>query len=239
MNAPPGLLMATKSDRHPTELADLHGKRLVAAVETADGGYLSEALVKQLTGGDSIRARRMREDFWQFQVSHTVILATNHKPTIRGTDHGIWRRIRLVPFAVTIPDAEQDKQLVAKLRAEWPAILRWAVVGCIDWQRNGLGAPAEVQQATESYRTESDVLGAFLEERCIVGDGRHVRAGDLYQAYKRWADEHGEHVESLTRFGGRITERGFSKGRDYHNRVVYLGLGLVSDTSDTSDTFPV
>ncbi len=130
--------MATKGDRHPTELADLHGKRFVAAVETADGGRLSEALVKELTGGDSIRARRMREDFWQFRPSHTVVLATNHKPTIRGTDHGIWRRIRLVPFTVTIPDAEQDKQLTSKLRAEWPAILRWAVAGCIDWQRNGL-----------------------------------------------------------------------------------------------------
>lgn len=238
MKAPPGLLMVSRSDRHPTELADLHGKRLVAAMETADGGRLSEALVKELTGGDSVRARRMREDFWQFRPSHTVVLATNHKPTIRGTDFGIWRRIRLVPFTVTIPEAEQDRELTSKLRAEWPAILRWAVAGCLDWQRNGLQAPGDVLVATETYRADQDVLGEWLQDRCITGNSYTARASDLYHAYKDWATGRGEYVESQTRFGTRLAERGFGKDRDSGNRVVYRGIGLVApDSPDSSDGF--
>lgn len=233
MNAPPGLLMATKSDRHPTELADLHGKRFVAAIETADGGRLSEALVKELTGGDSIRARRMREDFWQFRPSHTVVLATNHKPAIRGTDHGIWRRIKLVPFVVTIPDAEQDKQLTQKLRREWPAIMRWAVAGCLDWQHNGLQPPDEVNDATSSYRHDMDVLGEFIEGCCVTGDDCEARASDLYQRYRRWAEARGEFVETQTKFGGRLTERGFDKQRDSSTgRIVYRRIGLLPEGSE-------
>ncbi len=232
MNAPPGLLMATKNDRHPTELADLHGKRFVAAVETADGGRLSEALVKELTGGDSIRARRMREDFWQFRPSHSVVLATNHRPIIRGTDHGIWRRIKLVPFVVTIPDHKQDKQLTTKLRGEWPAILRWAVAGCLDWQRNGLQAPDEVSDATSGYRADMDVLGEFIEDCCITGPNCEVRASDLYHRYRRWADARGEFVETQTKFGGRIAERGFEKKRAVSGHVVYSGIGLLSEGSE-------
>ncbi len=227
MNAPASLLMASKSGRHPTELADLHGKRFVAAVETADGGRLSESLVKELTGGDSIRARRMREDFWQFRPSHTVVLATNHKPTVRGTDHGIWRRIRLVPFNVVIPDHEQDKELANKLKAEWPAILKWAVAGCLDWQRNGLQAPEDVVAATDNYRNDMDVLGEFIEDRCVVGPHNEARARDLYRAYKDWAVERGEFVETQTRFGARLGERGFAKSRA-RDGVFYRGLGLAA-----------
>jgi putative DNA primase/helicase len=234
MNAPPGLLIASKSERHPTELADLHGKRFVAAIETADGGRLSEALVKELTGGDSIRARRMREDFWQFRPSHTVVLATNHRPTIRGTDHGIWRRIRLVPFSVVIPDAEQDKELGIKLRAEWSAILRWAVAGCLAWQRDGLQAPPEVLAATSDYRTDSDTLGEFLRDRCDIDNAFEARATDLYRSYKNWAEGRGEYVETQTRFGLRLAERGFAKGRDGSNRVTYRGIGLVPEGSGGS-----
>ncbi|MFO0790468.1 MAG: phage/plasmid primase, P4 family [Pirellulales bacterium] len=226
MHAPPNLLMASSGDRHPTELADLHGKRFVAAIETADGGRLSEALVKELTGGDSIRARRMREDFWQFRPSHTVVLATNHRPIVRGTDHGIWRRIRLVPFSVVIPDAEQDKELPIKLRAEWPAILRWAVAGCLAWQRNGLQSPPDVLDATANYRTDSDTLGEFLRDRCYVGDGCFVRAGQLFKTYKPWAEDRGERTDTQTRFGLRVVERGFAKRRDSDNCVVYIGVGL-------------
>jgi putative DNA primase/helicase len=232
MHAPQGLLMASKSDRHPTELADLHGKRFVAAVETADGGRLSESLVKELTGGDSIRARRMREDFWQFRPSHTVVLATNHKPNIRGTDHGIWRRIRLVPFSVIIPDHEQDKQLSHKLRIEWPAILRWAVTGCLTWQRDGLKAPDEVKAATDEYKIDMDVLGEFIDECCVIDPEYETPAGALFAAYKAWAEKRGEFVESQTKFGTRLAERGFVKDRASgganRGRVQYRGIGIVS-----------
>ena len=227
MAAPHGFLIATKSDKHPTEVADLHGKRLVAATETEDGCRLSESLVKQLTGGDRLRARRMREDFWGFTPSHTVILTTNRRPTIRGTDNGIWRRIRLVPFTVTIPAAEQDSELKKKLESEWPAILRWIVAGCIEWQREGLQAPNEVLAATDNYRADMDVLGEFLKECCLKGAGYQVSAKNLYRTYREWAEARGEYVETQTKFGTRLAEREFSKDYDKGKRVIYLGLGLL------------
>ena len=131
MKASAELLMASKYDRHPTEKADLHGRRLIAALETEQGRKLNEVLVKELTGGDPIRARRMREDFWEFWPTHKVFLATNHKPVITGTDHAIWERIRLIPFTVTIPRDRQDTMLADKLKAELAGILAWAVQGCL------------------------------------------------------------------------------------------------------------
>lgn len=232
MSASTHLLLVTKSARHPTELADLHGKRLVSAVETADDSRLSESLVKKLTGGDSIRARRMQEDFWQFRPSHTVILATNHRPIIRGTDHGIWRRIHLVPFTVTIPDHEQDKQLTNKLRREWPAILRWAVAGCLDWQHRGLQAPDEVICATSSYKAEMDLLSKFIDDCCVERIGITAPASDLYHVYQKWANDRGERVETQTTFGIRLSERGLEKYRDGKGRTNYRGIGLLSEESE-------
>ena len=139
MKAPAELLMTSKYDRHPTEKADLHGRRLISAIETEQGRKLNEVLVKELTGGDPIRARRMREDFWEFRPTHKVFLATNHKPVITGTDHAIWERIRLIPFTVTIPKEQRDTTLPDKLLAELPGILAWAVQGCLTWQQEGLG----------------------------------------------------------------------------------------------------
>ncbi len=232
MQAPADLLMVRKGERHPTELADLHGKRFVAAVESSEGGRLSETLVKQLTGGDSIRARRMREDFWQFRPSHTVALATNHKPTIRGTDHAIWRRIRLLKFNVTIPEHEQDKQLAVKLRGEYPAILRWCVEGCLAWQRYGLQSPAEVMAATEEYRASEDTLGEFISEICTVAPQYDCQAGVLYGHYKDWATKRGEDVITQTAFGARLVERGFAKDRPTsgpnRKKTIYIGLAVLA-----------
>jgi putative DNA primase/helicase len=140
MQAPPGLLMTQKGDRHPTELADLFGKRLVIISETRDGQRLDEGLVKSVTGGDKIRARRMREDHWEYFPSHLPVVVTNHRPIVRGNDHGIWRRLRLVPFTVTIPPEKQNKKLTTELRAELPGIAKWVVEGCRKWQADGLTA---------------------------------------------------------------------------------------------------
>jgi putative DNA primase/helicase len=233
MKAPHDLLMASKTGRHPTELADLRGKRLVAAVETEDGGRLSEARVKELTGGDKIRARRMREDFWEFPPSHTVVLATNHKPVVRGTDHAIWRRLRLIPFSVTIPDHQQDKELTTKLKAEWPRILQWAVKGCSDWQTDGLKAPDEVMLATKEYRSDSDVLEQFIEECCIVGQQYEAGASELYSAYKSWAEKRYEWAENQTRFGNQLAEREYEK-RKTNGVIVYRGIAVRSG----KDTLP-
>lgn len=224
MKAPANLLMVRRSEAHPTELADLFGKRLVVASETGEGCRLNETLVKELTGSERIRARRMRQDFWEFSPTHKVLLCTNHKPSIRGTDHAIWRRIRLIPFSVVIPDEEQDRQLDAKLRAELPGILAWCVQGCLAWQRDGLLPPAEVTQATSEYRSEEDILRVFLDEHCVLIAQAKTKASDLYERYKAWAEEAGEHGISSTKFGKALGERGFEKSKS--GTIWYTGIGL-------------
>ena len=227
MKAAPDMFMAKKTDSHPTDRADLFGKRLVVAIETEAGRRLNETMVKELTGGDRIRARRMREDFWEFSPTHTLIMATNHKPGIRGTDTGIWRRIKLVPFTVSVSDAEADKGMPDKLRAEAAGILAWCVKGCLEWQRRGLDAPAEVTEATAGYRAEQDLIGLFLDQCVDRGPALKVKAGDLYQRYKTWAESGNEHVMTLTRFGEAIRERGIESRKSSY--CWYLEIGLKDD----------
>jgi P4 family phage/plasmid primase-like protien len=248
MQAAPDLLVAKKG-AHPTELADLFGMRLVASIEVEDGSRLAESLVKQLTGGDRVKARRMRQDFWEFEPTHKVLMACNHKPQVRGTDIAIWRRIKLVPFTETIPAAEQDKALPDKLRAEAAGILAWAVDGCLEWRREGLQAPEEVRQATGEYRAEMDVLGAFLQECCEIDIEYNETAKELYAAYKFWCEDNGERPETQRRFGSRLTERGgferYRGGSDGGHR--WRGVRLLtlwkericrdSDPSDAKGTF--
>jgi len=140
-------------------------------------------------------------------------LAANHKPIIRGTDWGIWRRVKTVPFTVKIPDAKQDKKLVDKLKAELPGILNWALLGCREWQTEGLGEPEAVRKATTEYRTEMDILGAFLEECCMVGSEYEAQASELYTDYRKWAEENGERILSQNVFGAALGERGFVSDR--------------------------
>jgi putative DNA primase/helicase len=227
-------LLVVKRGSHPTELADLFGARLVASTEVEDGRRLAEALIKQLTGGEPIRARRMREDFWQFPPTHKVLLSANHKPTVRGVDHAIWRRIKVIPFEVTVPDAEQDKRLPEKLRAEMPGILRWALDGCLDWQRHGLGEPPEVREATETYRAEQDVIGAFIAERCITAPHMSTRMKELYGSYAEWCEEGRETQANKRQFGDALKERGYEPARGTGNAPVRKGIGLRSDHTGES-----
>ncbi len=223
-------LLTVKGNSHPTELADLKGARLVASIEVEEGKRLAEALVKQLTGGDRIKARHMRQDFWEFKATHKLLLAANHKPRVRGADHAIWRRIKLVPFDVTIPDEEKDKKLPEKLCAQRSGILAWAVRGCRDWQQNGLGEPEEVRAATDAYRAEMDVLAAFLDECCVLHEDAHAGATPLYTAYKDWCASAGENPETQTRFGTMLRERGLGTGKDPKTRrKVWYGIGLPYD----------
>jgi len=224
--APSDLLLAQRDDTHPTALADLHGKRLVTCVETGDGRRLAETLVKEMTGGDRITARRMREDYWTFTATHKLILATNHKPTVRGTDYAVWRRLKLIPFAVTIPEAEQDRSLKDKLLAELPGILNWALLGCVDWQANGLGEPDVIRNATESYRDEMDVVGAFIAECCLLGRQHEATATSLFQAYRDWCERNGEYPTNQRRFGMQLTERGIEAKRGTGGRTIRVGVGL-------------
>ncbi len=226
--APLDLFVASKGDRHPTELATLAGVRFAPCVETREGARLNETLLKQLTGSDTVQARRMREDFWEFQPVAKLWLGTNHRPTIRGTDTAIWRRVRLIPFTVTIPPEERDRELPAKLRAEAPGILRWAVEGCLAWQREGLCPPADVTCATDAYRQDEDRLGAFIAECCKTGPGFVAKSADLFAAYARWAEDRREFVGTAKAFALALEERGFAAGTSGHAKTsIRKGIGLL------------
>jgi putative DNA primase/helicase len=192
---------------------------------------VAEALVKQLTGGDRIKARFMRQDFFEFAPTHKIFLTANHKPVVRGGDHAIWRRIHLVPFTVTIPDAEQDRELPRKLIAEKAGILSWAVRGCLDWQRRGLGAPAEVLAATREYREEMDRLRDFFDERCILEPGASSAAQNLYSDYLVWCDQTREQVMTKSAFGRALAERGFVAAKTSGGRRVWRGLKLTGQVA--------
>jgi putative DNA primase/helicase len=211
MRTPTEMLLAKRSEGVPNDVARLKGARFVSASETEEGRRLAESRVKDLTGQDTVTARFMKAEWFDFAPTHKLWLSTNHKPEIRGTDAAIWRRIRLVPWTVSIPQAEQDKKLPEKLRNELPGILAWVVRGCLEWRRKGLQAPEEVLQATGDYRSEMDVLAAFLEECCILRSDAMAFAKNLYVAYKEWCEASGEPIEKQRRFGMRLTERGLRR----------------------------
>jgi putative DNA primase/helicase len=225
--APPDLLMRRREEPHPTGLADLQGARLVLASETQQGRHLDEALLKRLTGGDAIKARFMFGNFFEFTPTHKIEVATNHRPSVEGTDHALWRRIRLVPFGVVIADDQQDRHLKEALIAEADGILAWAVAGCITWQESGLTEPAAIVDATASYRSDMDDIGSFISDCCIVVDGVNARAADLYSTYTRWCEAMGEHALSQKKFGLRLAERGHTRYRS--NGHWWAGIGLRID----------
>jgi len=150
----------------------------------------------------------MREDLWEFDPTHTVIVAANHKPEVRGTDKGIWRRIQIVPWEVSIPDAERDPKLPEKLEAELEGIVAWCVQGALDWQRYGLAPPPEVDAETSEYQQEQDVLAGFIADKCVEGPDKSVKSDPLYVAYKEWCDLNGEYQQSQKQFTIKLRSMG-------------------------------
>lgn len=227
--APPELLVAKHGTEHPTGLADLIGRRLVVALEVDEGRRLAEALVKQLTGGDAIKARRMRQDFFEFTPTHKIWLAANHKPQVRGTDHAMWRRIKLIPFTVTIADEDQDHELDDKLAAERPGILNWALRGTSDWLANGIGTHSKVAAATAEYRTAEDVLGTFIEERCDTSTPTEfASATELYDAYKEWCQDTGERALTQRALAPRWRDHGLETFKGPRGRSFWLGIRVTA-----------
>ena len=206
--------MAARNDRHPTELAMLWGARMVTAVETEEGRRWAESRIKALTGGDPITARFMRQDFFEFTPEFKLMIAGNHRPSLRNVDEAIRRRFFLVPFDVTIPEKERDKTLEDRLRDEWPGILEWAIDGCFEWQEIGLAPPERVVAATEEYLASEDRLGAWLEEAVQQQHGAHETSADLYQCWSAWAEKAGEFVGTLKRLSQALIERGFEPKRE-------------------------
>jgi putative DNA primase/helicase len=233
MSTRPETFMVKKGDTIPNDVAQLKGARLVIAVEAEAGHRLAEGLLKNATGGDRLTARFMRAEFFTFEPTFKVFLATNHRPTVRGTDHAIWRRIKLLPFSVTIPDDQQDRHLADKLKGELPGILAWAVRGCLAWQQHGLDEPEEVRVATATYRADMDVLGGFFRDCCVLEPAARVASADLYQAYDAWCHANGERPLSRRAFGQRLVERGFAQARTKDARL-WQGLRLrtVMDPAD-------
>ncbi len=226
----------------PNDIARMVGARLITTVETNEGMRLNESLVKQLTGGDRITARFLHREFFDFIPRHKLWIGVNHKPLIKGTDHAIWRRPALIPFTVTISEANQDKNLPEKLRAELPGILAWAVRGCLDWQKHGLVIPGAVRDATSEYRAEMDTLARFIDDRCILTKNASVTSSELYRAYREWSEQSGERYETETMFGKRLTERGLTREKRSGQRC-WFGITLATsavqgdlDTLDTLDT---
>ncbi len=237
------LFMSKKSDSHPTQMARLHGKRLVVCIETAEGARLDEGLVKELTGGDKITARRMKEDYWQFDPTHKCVLVTNHKPEISGTDEGIWRRPKLVPFTQRFWDADKgesgpdhlraDKTLAEKLKAEAEGILRWCVEGCLAWQREGLLIPVAVQTATTEYRGQQDTLAAFIDEHCKLQHDAKCQASKFRICFTQWAERAGEkEPPSQRRLGQALVEYMSARGAPFerytNNGTWYKGIGITT-----------
>jgi putative DNA primase/helicase len=216
--AAPGLMAASKSDRHPTEIASLFGRRMVTAHEHGENVVLREDFIKQATGGDKLMARHMREDFFEFRPVHKLQLLTNHKPQIKGQDHGIWRRVLLVPYGVTfgsteavaagLADKVKDMSVGARLQSELEGILAWRVRGAIEWAQTGLQAPAVVRAAGDAYKREQDRVGQFVGECCEIGydfrealtDASLGSNAGLYPEYVRWCKDAGVFAISKSRF---------------------------------------
>lgn len=225
--APPGLLMAKRGESHPTELADLQGKRLVVASETGSGKAMAIEIMKQLTGGDKIKGRFMRQDFFEFTATHKIYLLTNHKPVIRDLEYAVWRRVKLIPFTVTISGKRIDKELGAKLAAEKSGILNWALAGCLEWQANGLQDPPEVQAATRTYREESDVLADFIADCCYLQTSAKTSVATMYRTYEAWARQSGEKaVMSKTSLGRRLMARSEITQAVHKNMRFWFGVGI-------------
>ena len=222
----PAFLVQRNPGNPRNDVAKLHGARLVKAAESQKEGALDEAIIKEITGGDTISARFLYQEFFEFKPTFKLWLATNHRPSIRGTDDAIWRRIRLIPFTRQFSGRNRDPKLLETLQGELSGILAWAVRGCLEWQRTGLGTPPVVETATLDYRRESDVLGRFMKERCMDGPKEQAAGKELYQAYVDFCAANGEKPESNNTFAKALAERGIKKKRG-RKGTVYKGIGLV------------
>jgi len=206
-------LMLKKYDGSATpEIAKLRGARFVSASETEDGHSLAEAKIKQLTGGDPVTCRFLNANPFTYVPTYKLWLATNHRPKVSGTDHAIWRRVKLIPFNVRFEGDRKDPNLEAKLLTELPGILSWAVRGVVKWYQHGLGECKAVNAATEEYRSESDSLALFLADECVAGADFRVKASELRDSYEEWCRSMGEIPLIGREFGKAMKERGFIYG---------------------------
>jgi putative DNA primase/helicase len=211
----------------------------VFSVEIDQGKKLAEALVKDLTGGDKQKARFMRQDYFEFEQTFNIFLLVNHKPVVGGTDTAIWRRIRLIPWTQTVPEDKRRPQdeVVAELSSgnNGCAVLNWILDGLCDWQKNHWWIAEQVKAATEEYRAEMDVLGAFLRDCCEEKEYVSVPVKELYEAYLRWCEDTGCDAVSKKTFSERLRDRGFAITKRGHDKqTVVLNIRLQKAGEDTA-----
>ena len=225
---------ASGAERHPTDLAMLKGARLVSVSETEEGRAWAESRIKQLTGGDKISARFMRQDFFEYLPQFKLLIVGNHKPVLRNVDDAARRRFNIIPF-IHKP-AMPDKQLEQKLRAEYPAILRWMIDGCLDWRRHGLIKPKVVRQATQTYFDDQDLFGQWIEECCVVGRGEWEATAKLYASWKAYADTNGVRPGSIKSFSAGMVKREFIPDRKRVNgkpQRMFCGIAVRFNPDDS------
>jgi len=223
--APMATFTESKTERHPTDVAGLQGARLVVAQETEEGRRWAESLIKSMTGGDPIKARFMRQDYFEFLPKFKLVFAGNHKPALRSVDEAMRRRMHIVPWTVTIPPAERDPLLTEKLKQEHPAILRWMLQGCLAWQDIGLAPPARVTEATDDYLEAEDTLKGWLDENCILAPEQCCGSKEIYQNYVEWCEKAKEFPWSHKRLTGNLVARGLKNIRLHEARAL-VGIGL-------------
>lgn len=226
--SPSSMLMASKFEGIPVDVADLQGKRLVVASEVSKGVRWNEAKIKDLTGGDKLTARYMRANPFTFEPTHKLWIYGNYKPVVIGADEGIWRRMRLIPFVVKIPAAIKDTTFDDKLVPELSGILSWIVRGCLDWQHEGLRAPKPIAEATHDYQTEMDKLQAFIDERCVVSANERCLFKELYASYVQYCKQLGEFVIDKREFKERLERKEYATKHGTGNMVVVLGIRALS-----------
>ena len=219
------------------DIAALHDKRLVIASEPELGATFCESKVKAMTGENTICARYLYGEFFEFRPKFKIWISTNHKPRIKGTEEAIWRRIRLVPFQVFIPAEKRDKELDKKLEAELPGILNWAVQGCIDWLEAGELATAEaIVTATDAYRQEEDFLTDFINDCIEVDPTNCISKKDLYLVYKKWSESTGARVVSMRRLASMLEEKGFREVRKHGTVRAWTSIRLTPDAEKARST---
>jgi putative DNA primase/helicase len=221
---------ANRRSESSNDLAMLRGKRLVTVIETEEGKRLAEARVKSVTGQDLITCRFLYGEYFSYRPTYKIWLAMNHLPIIRGTDKGIWRRIELIPFKGDF-EGQEDKTLAEALRGELDGILQWALEGLRQWWVRGLDTPAIVRQATKQYRDDSDQIGRWIGDRCLVVSNVFLASSTGYKNYEGWCKEVGEEPISQNKWSRRMNEKGFQSNPDTSRRG-WLGIGLL-DSEDS------
>lgn len=224
--------LEARGERHPTDLAAMAGARLVLAEELEEGRRWNMARVKQLTGGAPITARFMRQDSFTFTPSHTLILAGNHKPSLRTVDEAIRRRLHLVPFTVTIPPEDRDPNLPTKLAAERGGILAWMIEGCLAYQAEGLNPPGIVLDATDEYFDVQDELKAWVEDACEIGANKWEQPTPLFNSWRRWCERQQLNPGTIKVFSDRLESAGYRRGRSGPRGRHFTGLALVAQVED-------